>query len=610
MASQVQRGVSDRQRVLDAILAFLAREQAALEQNYARIAGSLPEERTALGHALGPLRYLGKDPEGQFVCVLDADDSRFGEGDQALLGPPAIGEEAIARGIPVQYVRFDRAERRLLLVPDSFGRTPTPEPDRSVELYLDARKMDFTDRYIAAAQFALEGATVSRLVAALLLGRLSTTDGERASMLQQLARGLDLDASQRRAFALLATEPVALVQGPPGTGKTHVLGTVVSALLNERKRVLVCALAHRAVNNALNACSKLAPADVPVIKLGDAAQAEGLLDSVDGVVHTREVAERLGRTSGVVGTSVVRALSLAREGINFDVVVFDEAGQLTLPQVLCGAVAAERALFFGDHRQLPPILQAEHPEDDWGLHRSAFEALASHHPSVMLTTSYRLNRELAAFPSAAYYGGALRASASSAGRRLEIAATEDPLWCLLDPTAPLVWAEVDQGFERAPNEMEADVAAGCVRLALRAGLRLDQVAVISPYRAQNQAIRTRLRGTAEAGEAGADDVVVDTVERMQGQQRDLVVVSLTASDPLWIENQAEFFYMPNRLNVAVTRARCKCIVLGSRILYTQRSPHAAILRGITALRRLMREAQSFRVARTAEGELHAFRQTD
>jgi DNA replication ATP-dependent helicase Dna2 len=601
----MDRGLAERQAVLNAILAFLAREHAALEQNYARIAGLPPDERAALGHSLGPLRYIGRDDAGHLVCAAESDDSRFGEGEQAYLGAAALGEEAIALGIPVQYVRFDQPEKRLLLLPDSFARGPAREPDTSTALYLDPRKVDFTERYIAAAQSALGGPSVSPLVSALLLGLSSTSDGARASLLQRMARGLDLDPSQRRAFALLATAPVALVQGPPGTGKTHVLGTMVSALLNERKRVLVCALAHRAVNNALNACATVAPAGIPVLKFGDAAQAEGLLEAVVPQLRARDVAVRLGHGPGLVGTSVVRALSLAHDGIPFDAVVFDEAGQLTLPQVLCGAGTAQRAFFFGDHRQLPPILQAEHPEDDWGLHRSAFEALASHHPSVMLTTSYRLNRELATFPSTAYYAGALRASALSAGRRLEVQAIEDPLWRLLDPDAPLVWAEVDSHFERAPNEMEAEVAVACVRLALRAGLPPERVAVISPYRAQNQAIRSRLRSAVDNGDTGADAVVVDTVERMQGQQRELVVVSLSASDPVWLETQAQFFYMPNRLNVAVTRARSKCIVLGSPALYKQRSPTAAILRGATALRRLMGEAQGFRVARNEVGELHA-----
>jgi DNA replication ATP-dependent helicase Dna2 len=607
----MERGIVDPQPVLDAILAFLAREQAALEQNYARIAGNLPDERVTLGHSLGPLKYIGRDDEGHFVCAAEADDSRFGEGEQAYLGVAALGEEAIARGIPVQYVRFDLTERRLLLLPDSFARGPTREPDPSTVLYLDPRKVDFTERYIAAAQSALGGTVLSPLVSALLLGLSSTTDGARATLLQRIARGLDLDPSQRRAFALLATGPVALVQGPPGTGKTHILGTMVSALLNERKRVLVCALAHRAVNNALNACGELAPAGIPVLKLGDPAQSEGLLGAVVPLRRASDVAARLGHGPGVVGTSVVRALSLARDGITFDVVVFDEAGQLTLPQVLCGAVCgAQRAFFFGDHRQLPPILQAEHPEDDWGLQRSAFEFLVSHHPSVMLATSYRLNRELAAFPSAAYYGGVLRASAVSAERRLQVQAIDDPFWCLLDPDAPLVWAEADGNFERAPSEIEAEVAAACVRLALRAGLHPEHIAVISPYRAQNQAIRTRLRGGDKDGDNGAEAVVVDTVERMQGQQRELVVVSLSASDPVWLENQAQFFYMPNRLNVAVTRARSKCIVLGSRTLYTYRSPNAAILRGATALRRLFGEARRFRVARNGVGELHAYSLSD
>jgi DNA replication ATP-dependent helicase Dna2 len=133
---------------------------------------------------------------------------------------------------------------------------------------------------------------------------------------------------------------------------------------------------------------------------------------------------------------------------------------------------------------------------------------------------------------------------------------------------------------------EVALAASCVELALTAGLPAKEIAVISPYRAQNQAIRTRLADLAAAGVIGADKVVVDTVERMQGQERDLVVISLAMSDPVEIARQAEFLYLPNRLNVAVTRAKTKCIILGNRLLIRGLAADAAILRGTTSLRRL------------------------
>lgn len=574
---------------LQALLAFVARERAQLTRDYAQTAALPVRDRVAAGLALGPLSYAGTTPDGRLRFRLDTDDSRFREGDSCFLGPAAVGEEAIAHGRRVSYVGFDVRAQELQVEPDEDLAGSAIAPPAG-ELFLDARKMDLSDLYVKTVETALGGTAVSPLVRAVVFGGPRNHDRRRAATLAAIGAGLGLDPSQANAFSQQATSPLALVQGPPGTGKTRVLGAVVRTLLGQGKRVLVCALAHRAVNNALASCIADLDDGVPVVKLGQPSQAEGLPAQIVRVRRGREVVSRLRSRSGplLVGTSVARVPGLVQDSMPpFDVVVFDEAGQLTLPQMLCGVIAASQAYVVGDHRQLTPIFQAEHPEDEWRLDRSAFEMLAEQYPPALLRRSYRLNAQLVAFPSAAFYDGQLVAAPESAGQFLVGAfPTDHPLFPLLDPAAPLVWGAVEHRFQRTPSPAEADVVAACVQLALEAGLGPEQLAVLSPYRAQNQAIRNRLRASAARGVDGADLVVVDTVERMQGQERDLVIVSLAVSDPLIIEQHAEFLYLPNRLNVAVTRARTKCIVLGSPVLVSMRSTRLEVLRGTTALRRL------------------------
>ena len=94
-----------------------------------------------------------------------------------------------------------------------------------------------------------------------------------------------------------------------------------------------------------------------------------------------------------------------------------------------------------------------------------------------------------------------------------------------------------------------------------------QVAIVAPYRAQGRLIRRLHELAAGLGEAEPADIVVDTVERIQGQERDLIIVSLTTSDPDHAAGRAEFFFQPNRLNVSITRPRVKRIVIGSPHLW-------------------------------------------
>jgi DNA replication ATP-dependent helicase Dna2 len=187
-----------------------------------------------------------------------------------------------------------------------------------------------------------------------------------------VASGLN-EAQIAAGAAAIATESLALVQGPPGTGKTRLLAAVTAALCGHTCRVALCAFTHRAVDNALLAIRRAAPR-LQLIKLASSSNAgrKELLAAGVQFVDARRV--RLPERGCVVaGTCFQLAKLHARE--RFHYAVFDEAGQLPIPHALPGMLRAHRWLFFGDHRQLPPVVTTAHADRDAAV--SIFEHLRS-----------------------------------------------------------------------------------------------------------------------------------------------------------------------------------------------------------------------------------------
>ena len=251
--------------------------------------------------------------------------------------------------------------------------------------------------------------------------------------------------------------------------------------------------------------------------------------------------------------------------MQFDTVIFDEAGQGTLPLAISGMLSGQRHIFIGDHKQMAPVIVGEHREK-W-VTRSVFETLFEHTPGTMLNITYRMNAEINDFPSKRFYAGRLRPSDNARNRKLKLTRRLQHYAELLDPARPNVFAEVrhiNKGM-RAPEE--AEIAARLAAEALRCGVPPNEIAIVAPYRAQGKLIQRCLQDLAPGcSSGGLSDIVVDTVERIQGQERDIVIVSLTTSDPGHAAQHAEFYFQPNRLNVAITRPRVKRIVIGSPLL--------------------------------------------
>jgi DNA replication ATP-dependent helicase Dna2 len=207
-----------------------------------------------------------------------------------------------------------------------------------------------------------------------------------------------------------------------------------------------------------------------------------------------------------------------------------------------------------------------------------------------------MNAGLNDFPSRVFYDGRLAPEARAANARFRHV-PGGPYDELFDPERPAVLALLAHEGFRTRCPAEAAVVAGIVldRIVRQSGSPED-IAVVSPYRAQLRLIRTLVRRGLDAAGITGPLPVIDTVERIQGQEREIVVVSLVASDPDHLAGDAAaFFYSGNRLNVTITRARTKLIVVASPLAFTAFPKTLAGLADVERFRRLRRELPSVAV---------------
>ena len=412
-------------------------------------------------------------------------------------------------------------------------------------------------------------------------------------------------APEQEAALVLADSAldVALVHGPPGTGKTTVLVEVIRRAAARGEKVLAAAPSNLAADNLLE---RLVAAGVDGVRVGHPARVvPGLLDRtlearVEGhesariaaglveealalrrearkrkekrgpgrfsqsrgaerqarvlLAEARALEERAERDvldrAPVVVATLTGVDSPVLAGRRFTLAVVDEATQAVEPAALLALLRVDRAVLAGDHLQLPPTVISAAAADG-GLGISLFERLAEAHGATAMVTlleQRRMNEAIMRFPSEALYGGRLRAHPSVASWHLD-----DQPFLYVDTAGTGFEEGTPEGSESRHNAGEADLVVREVERVLALGLASADVAVISPYDAQVQRIRQLLAARVEEG------LEVDTVDGFQGREKEAVVVSLVRSNE---DGEVGFLSDVRRMNVAITRARKKLVVIG------------------------------------------------
>ncbi len=418
------------------------------------------------------------------------------------------------------------------------------------------------------------------------------------------ARAARLNPEQERALDLSDRAlDLALVHGPPGTGKTTVLVEVIRRAAARGEPVLATAPSNLAVDNLVE---RLAEAGVDGVRVGHPARvlpavlahtlearvasheaariARGLVAEAlelrrsarkrngrrgPGRFSEARAAERdarallaearalearaeeevLARAPVVLATlTSLDAPALARR--RFELAVVDEATQAVEPAAYLALLRAERAVLAGDHLQLPPTVLSAAAQAG-GLGVSLFERLVAAHGEavkVTLAEQYRMNERIMRYPSEALYGGALRAHPSVADRALDAAPLE-----VVDTSGRGFEETTPEGSDSKQNDGEAELVAAEVERVIALGVEPADLAVIAPYDAQVQLLRQLLATRLDEG------LEVDTVDGFQGREKEAVVVSLVRANDA---GEVGFLADVRRMNVALTRARRKLVVVG------------------------------------------------
>lgn len=425
----------------------------------------------------------------------------------------------------------------------------------------------------------------------------------------------DLNVCQNKAVQLvLDTTDIALLHGPPGTGKTTTLIKAIATLLKSNNRqILVVAPSNTAVDLLTE---RLDAAGIVVTRIGNPVKVsehlqELTLDSkidrhgankdiksLQKQVRTyTDMAQKYKRNFGkaereqrkalfdeayrirkdvdkiqdfivtdildrsqVITATLVGANQDVIRSRSYETVVIDEAGQALEPACWIPILKADKLVLAGDHCQLSPTVKSNNGMDN-KLSHTLFEKLVNLYPQAvsLLDTQYRMNEQIMNYPSSALYGGMLKADRSVAH------------WTIANDSEPIVYIDTaGAGFEETENDGaicnlgEARFLKSHLKTAIaswRQSSSIEQwpsVGIIAPYRKQVSILREMLEQDEEL-QPYAAFIKVQTIDSFQGQEKDIIYISLTRSNT---EQQIGFLSDVRRMNVAMTRAKKKLVVIG------------------------------------------------
>jgi DNA replication ATP-dependent helicase Dna2 len=486
----------------------------------------------------------------------DEGESRFRQGDLLVLHAGDPGTRPLARSVSFELEEEERwllRGREVATLWHQHGGGPC---------FADPDALDLTPYYERALDDIATSPIGTEVILPLLLGTFRPAfDVREMEAAEGIAAQEGCNVGQAQAVGMAyGADSVVCIQGPPGSGKTRVLGLLARLMVGRGERLLVTSHTHLAINNALN---KVFAEGIPVAKVGRGSQRHALADGIACVPTLDAWTERPTNGYVVGATPFATCNGRIDDNFQFDAVLVDEASQVTVPLALLAMRKGSRFIFLGDQRQLPPVLLSRSvlAGDVTSIFAHLTGPEAEH--AVMLEETYRMNRWLTAWPSRVHYGDRLRAEGPNRDRRLTLSEVPARLRDVLGPEASAVFVPTLDRGARTRNRRDAELVADLCGAVIAGGLAPERIGVVTPYRAQAKAIRNAL--VRRLGPTSAGRVVADTVERLQGQERELVIVSLATGDEVFLRTMAGFLFQPERLNVSVTRAMTKLVLIGPRV---------------------------------------------
>ncbi|HEY0040848.1 MAG TPA: AAA domain-containing protein [Flavisolibacter sp.] len=431
---------------------------------------------------------------------------------------------------------------------------------------------------------------------------------------------LPLNESQKEAVGkIISANELAIVHGPPGTGKTTTLVQAIKALLKQdRQQILVTAPSNAAVDLL---SEKLSEEGINVVRAGNPARVNerqmsltldhkiSLHNSAKEIkrlkkqaAEYRDIAQKYKRSFGAAEREQRKALFTEARNISKEVekteqyivddvlskadvitatlvganhysirhrryhtIVIDEAGQALEPACWIAILKAKRLIMAGDHKQLSPTIKSVEAAKELG--KTLLEKCVALHPEavVLLQEQYRMHKTIMGFSSKEFYENKLVAHTSVANHLLY---SEDKALLFID-TAGCGYEEKLEGTGLS-NPEEARLLLQHLNALVQKiksldGVAFPTIAVISPYRHQVELLKEQLLSFADLLEAG-NAISVNTIDSFQGQERDVVYISMTRSNA---DSTIGFLSDIRRMNVAMTRARKKLVIVGDSATLSQ-----------------------------------------
>jgi DNA replication ATP-dependent helicase Dna2 len=395
----------------------------------------------------------------------------------------------------------------------------------------------------------------------------------------------DLNPAQSSAVdKSICSRDYFLLQGPPGTGKTKTIAFIINELVRKKQRVILSALTNKAVDNVLLRLIE-DHGFKDFIRIGNPASVDEklrdhLLQMKAAKYSAKEMKALKKEIKGiplVAATTTSAAVSFIFDRLKFDAAVIDEASQIPEPSVFSVITRADKFIMVGDLYQLGPVVRSEYNVSDdenliigaGGLKKTLFERLWEHsvsrddieddnNPCEILDVQYRMNKEIIKFSNMKFYGGVLKTDKSVLNSKIKIK-KENELYPVLNPEIPVVFIDVPGRNTDRENKKEARLVKEIIRCLADDGIKCPDIGVISPFKAQCARIRRMIEPYNKGG-----GVLVDTVERFQGSERDVIITSFVVGDANGMDFLRENDAMNKKLNVTITRACKKLILIGNK----------------------------------------------
>ena len=407
----------------------------------------------------------------------------------------------------------------------------------------------------------------------------------------------DLNIDQRNAIEKIMTaKDYALVLGMPGTGKTTTIAHIISALIAQGKSVLLTSYTHTAVDNIL---LKIRKDKIGIFRLGAVTKVHPEVQKFADLAGVpMESIEQIKRaySQPVVATTCLGVNHPIFNQKVFDYCIVDEASQITLPVCLGPIRMARTFILVGDHYQLPPLVQNKEAQQG-GLDISLFKMLSDNQPIsvVNLEHQYRMCEDIMTLSNTLIYKGLLKCGNTAVAQRslhipnlgalkqhhhtpaTLISSSVNPKTICLNPSRRSCWIRdlLDPGAKarlvntdallplsresesgsRIINTCEATLCTQLVESLLSVGISANDIGVITLYRSQLALIKQNLRHHHPA-------VEMHTADKFQGRDKEVVILSLVRSNESL--NIGDLLKDWRRVNVALTRARTKLLILGSK----------------------------------------------